>query len=559
MIIKNIELTHFGKFHGKKMEFLPGLNVFAAENEAGKSTVHAFIRGMFYGIERGRGRASKDDRYLHYEPWENAGAYEGKLRFEEGGTVYRIERSFLKTNKYVKLFNETEGIELTPAQEHIDRLLGGMTESRYSNTISIEQLHSATDHELIEELRNFAVNMGNTRSMNIDMAQTRLRLKKKKKELESRLVPEIEEILAEQKRTCLELAEEADRLMNERDRQEQTYHEKNTQVNEEMKRARKLRKQKDEECSELNRMINHRYREREKCEEERSGLFLTAALCFGALGLVVFAGLVCNVMNLNIPVVSKYWPLFALLVLLGSAAILIRRSQTWRSELRAMSDEIDLLTGHFEELKADTAVDLAEQDAETHRQELQALAEARNHAEWELETLLKQQNEADSLLQELQEKQQQNEKWKTEIAAVELAATQFDVITQKIHETFGVRLNQSASDYFSLITGGKYTDLRIDEDMNVYVNTPDKLIPLESCSRGTIEQIYLCIRLAAAHILSTRDDMPIILDDVFAYYDNKRLAETLEILDRLKNQVILFTCHTRESSWRKQNIQRQEL
>ena len=69
MIIKSIELTHFGKFHGKKMEFRPGLNVFAAQNEAGKTTIHAFIRGMFYGIERGRGRASKEDRYLHYEPW----------------------------------------------------------------------------------------------------------------------------------------------------------------------------------------------------------------------------------------------------------------------------------------------------------------------------------------------------------------------------------------------------------------------------------------------------------------------------------------------------------
>ncbi|MGH2217514.1 ATP-binding protein, partial [Enterococcus faecalis] len=70
-------------------------------------------------------------------------------------------------------------------------------------------------------------------------------------------------------------------------------------------------------------------------------------------------------------------------------------------------------------------------------------------------------------------------------------------------------------------------------------------IPVERLSRGTIEQIYFSVRMAAAETLA-EEPVPIILDDVFAFYDDKRLESVLKWLSRQEKQVIIFTCHKRE-------------
>ena len=94
MKILDIYINGFGKFHGRNLSFEDGLNIVYGKNEAGKSTIHTFIRGMLFGIEKQRGRASRNDLYSKFEPWENSGTYEGQLRFEsDDGTIFRIERS----------------------------------------------------------------------------------------------------------------------------------------------------------------------------------------------------------------------------------------------------------------------------------------------------------------------------------------------------------------------------------------------------------------------------------------------------------------------------------
>ena len=552
MIIKSIELTHFGKFHGKKMENRPGLNVFAAQNEAGKTTIHAFIRGMFYGIERGRGRASKEDRYLHYEPWENAGAYEGKLRFEKNGVTYRIERSFLKTNRYLRLYDETNGVELTPAEEQLNRLLEGMTESSFINTISIEQLRSATDKELIAELRNFAINMGNTRSTSIDMTRSKHVLRKKKKEFQGKLLPEADKELSVAEQKYEQICAKSMALMEERDRLEREFGAKNNQLQGDISQMKLLRASRETEYKDLGNQLQEKYEERNAYADNRKGLWLTAGIGFGVLALIVLIGLVCSMASVQIPFFSRFWPFVALFVLLICVVGLVIQSQRWKKTLKEMDGEIKRMQADQEALQTDTTVSQGELSCENLLQQVQEISDSRNRAEWELEALLKEQREQEGRLQELYEQTEQNEKYRQEITAIDLALKKFDILTEKIHDTFGVRLNQAASDYFAQITEGKYTDLKIDDNMNIYVNTPDRLIPIEQCSRGTIEQIYLCIRLAASGILSPKESMPVVLDDVFAYYDNERLAETLKILRRMKNQVIVFTCHTRESSWVKQ-------
>ena len=50
MIITSLEIFGFGKFHQFSLHFSDKYNVIYGENEAGKSTLHSFIRAMLFGV-----------------------------------------------------------------------------------------------------------------------------------------------------------------------------------------------------------------------------------------------------------------------------------------------------------------------------------------------------------------------------------------------------------------------------------------------------------------------------------------------------------------------------
>ena len=63
------------------------------------------------------------------EPWENSSTYEGQLRLESDGVVYRFERSFQKNKKGFIVINETAGREVEPTKAFMDELLCGLSET----------------------------------------------------------------------------------------------------------------------------------------------------------------------------------------------------------------------------------------------------------------------------------------------------------------------------------------------------------------------------------------------------------------------------------------------
>lgn len=94
MRILDLHIDGFGKFHDLSVSFDKDLNVVYGRNEAGKSTLHTFIRCMLFGLERGRGRRPARDLYSKYEPWQNKAVYGGQMRVEKDGVIYRLERTF---------------------------------------------------------------------------------------------------------------------------------------------------------------------------------------------------------------------------------------------------------------------------------------------------------------------------------------------------------------------------------------------------------------------------------------------------------------------------------
>ena len=98
------------------------------------------------------------------------------------------------------------------------------------------------------------------------------------------------------------------------------------------------------------------------------------------------------------------------------------------------------------------------------------------------------------------------------------------------------------------ISGGKYKNARFDNDNGLIVEREDgEYTNINNLSIGTIDQLYLSLRLSAMNEIS-EEKMPIILDEAFAFYDNERLENILKFIyeNYNENQIIIFTCSNRE-------------
>ena len=183
MKITELILKNFGKFTNKQILLSDGINIIYGENESGKTTLHTFLKGMLFGMERKRGRAAATDTFRTYEPWENPNFYAGILRFTCGDRRFRLERNFDRYAKGGSLICEDDGEELSLEHGDLEILLGGMTESDYENTVSIGQLRVQTGEILAAELKNYAANYYATGNSEIDLEGALALLKERKKQL----------------------------------------------------------------------------------------------------------------------------------------------------------------------------------------------------------------------------------------------------------------------------------------------------------------------------------------------------------------------------------------
>ncbi len=133
-----------------------------------------------------------------------------------------------------------------------------------------------------------------------------------------------------------------------------------------------------------------------------------------------------------------------------------------------------------------------------------------------------------------------------------LARTLFQEAFAELQASFGPRLNACAARNLAGLTGQRYTELKIDRSFAVKLISPQDPVfrEWEYFSGGTVDQIYLALRLAVAEITSRpAGRMPLLLDDVFIQYDDQRTRAGLQWLQGLVRQenwqALLFTCHER--------------
>lgn len=132
--------------------------------------------------------------------------------------------------------------------------------------------------------------------------------------------------------------------------------------------------------------------------------------------------------------------------------------------------------------------------------------------------------------------------------AIELAKQELEKAYHQMKSKVTPKFTNELSNVMQKISNGKYTNIKLDEKDGLIVEIQNgDYIPAHLLSIGTIDQLYLSLRLGAAEQISN-ENLPIILDEAFAYYDDERMQNILEFLNTeySNRQIIILTCTNRE-------------
>lgn len=683
MKIMGLFPEYFGKFQKKEVRFSDGLNVIYGENEAGKSTLAAFLRAMLFGMEKPRGRAAKQDLYTRYQPLDAPGAYQGAMDLEIGGKSYRIERVFYQNERKIRLTELTTGREIPARWEVMEQLLPELSESGFLNTVSVPQTGAATDAALAEELQNYMANLSAAREQEVDVPGALAKLSEQAKQLDAKKLPQqiaqLEQTLSQEETQMLmldakakerkeaqqrlsalerELSESQAEAEESRDSEFSVMYERflayrsDLRELEDRKRelsakerelankeqelagaepggseeaARRLEAYREKKRRLAERAEAHR-REDEQlaqtCEDAKTSVGRGFVRLLGGAGACLAAAVVLAI----------FLPLAALVPLFAACGLTAyafwRRKKRREQAERLSAQRMEAKARASEELLA-LQKELADEPSEEEqseriarlREELavvrsrrEALSEERERQQREEEALHLQKDglltyfrkfspiveltepavgaiqgrllaEASNREQRQRELSAEARRLQTEIARLEgvleqgaeietrgmenrtrlcelqsrlaedtqekqailLAQSTLKKLSEEIHDSFGRELNKTASAYVQKLTNGAYRKVTLDEKLQLKIDTGSRYLKSSQCSGGTLEQMYLAVRLAVGETMYRGEPLPLIFDDAFAYYDDERLAEALRLLADCGRQVLLFTCQRREA------------
>lgn len=510
MLIRKLEIISFGKFKNKTIDFNEGLNVIIGNNESGKSTIIAFISAMLYGFGDNRGKGlSLREKYI---PW-GGDFCEGKIlvTLDSGQniTLYRKSGS-VKKYDVLNIYDTDTGEDISIMPEEIT----GVSSETFFKTLCIRQMGSSVDgsnSEIVSRISNIAD--GGDESISYDKAVKILESAKRdiqpQRGNNGKLAKISEEISFLEKRqqefmkTKTEL-KSAEALLPDAKR-----------------KADGLKKEYDSLCSEdFSSQIAHlsgRIDEKSKhTKNDNLPLYFISA-CL----LICFFVLVTINTNLS----------FIFLILsAGSFLYSILK--------KPREDNLGVLKKELDEKKQEKAL---------HDQKLSSLHEKMQRAQADFDALNTRVISLgaiadESISEKLEELYRQRHTLEKELGILTKVTQAIYSAHEKMQKNFTPLLSKKASEYFSAITGAKYTRLYCDEEFGIKVETD---LPRESSyfSGGTVDQLYLSLRLALIDMIFGDKSAPIILDEPFLQYDDIRMTNTVTLFQKLENnrQILLFS------------------
>lgn len=631
MIITSLEISGFGKFHQFSLDFSPLCNVIYGENEAGKSTLHAFIQGMLYGIPSS---PSRKEQFFRHRPFQKELPFGGKLFFSYQNKSYCLSRDFLSGGNAVILQLDTN-TPVSDADCFLEEALSSFSSESFHNTVFIRQLKSGTDREMVKELQKIFSNMEHSGNMHINPEAAIAYLSEEEKRIQEQIYFQAEKeysaLLGDVKNSQRELSakerEETPGLISDSASEVKAstsfQEEKNYKDLVENKISAILHLQKEiqtleefvhmegfhseEEVLNEESTVKQLLSESEALDGQKKQAFLfpfcllflsVLFLCYSLLSYLYFYTdyPIPGFFAFQIHSVPMLYPAFCLGLFFGifSFTSFVERKKRIQLEQKqnlffreiankrnfaayaafsnSSKEEVDksapsslfspyVLDKYYSEVKnnftllsekrakieeLNTDISALKEKEQKEEERKKRLEEEENVLEEKLRQIGSWQNRAEQIRPSLYD----NEKLREKLEAIAEAKERIHALSEEIYQSFAFYLNKETAKILSYITGERYDSLFIDQNLRIFVNTKETMLPLEQASTGTIDQLYLSLRLAMAKLLQKerKEYLPLLFDDSFAMYDENRLAAALSFVNKAyPAQILLFTCHKREA------------
>ena len=590
MKIKNLKVNGFGKLKNKEINFQEGINVIYGENEAGKSTLLKCITAMFYGLSKNKNGGTIPETEK-YEPWE-IDEFSGKISYElDNNETYEVYREFKKKNP--KIFNKN--LEDISKEFNIDKTKGieffkdqvGIEEEIFTSSVITKQaevkLNEKEQNTLIQKISNILgtgedttsyttivnklkkkltdeVGTTNTKERPINIVENRIQeLESQRKELDKYQLYkfDIDERITSINEEIEKLNKDLDRL-REANIQKDKLKENENRININKDMLNRLQ----DEIDNLNK------EEKEYAIENKAKLSnanLISIILLLILSVVSFIFINNIYIKILIPVIFGIYCIY----LVRKIYLKNKDNNKVKGKRKEIGERIKILEENkeiqlieLEKIEKEYNKELAKiknksgiVDFDNILELINNKQKSINEAIVNLHTLKIDNDNVIPKLEELVNIQEELESLKEEKIYLELKRDNIkrtleylEIAYNKMKEQITPKFTEELSKAMERISNSKYKNVRINTNGEIIVEQKNgEYIKIENLSIGTIDQLYLSLRLATVKEI-TKENMPIILDEAFAYYDDNRLENILNYLANEYNnkQVVIFTCTDRE-------------
>ncbi len=595
MKVEEIKINAFGTLKNKEINLSDKINIIHGKNESGKSTLLTYIKTAFYGISRNKNGKEISD-YDKYKPWSGE-EFSGKIKYTlDNGEQFEIFRDFNKKNP--KIYNAK--LEDVTNQFNIDKKEGsqfffeqvGIDENIFTSTIMAEQLEVKLSEQRQNILIQKIANIAGTGNSNMSYNKAKDRLNKKQLDevgtertqgkpinILKNKIKNIEQILGKlnlYKENKSIIEQNKIKLKNKIQEQEQRKElikqisELNGKIIIETEKANYKRNIKEEKESRIQELINEKNKliQENKNNKTNNKLFI-----------IIFLVLI-SLLIANIVIIKNKFITYTTLILVGAEIVIyyLAKAQKEKRKKEVIKNNTDLINTKIEllekekevieeeikteenELKAEkehikNKYNIELYDIENSKNDLEQITNEINEGKIKLNTLEIEEKGISSQLEELIILQEEHENLSEQLKEIEqknyeinLAKEFLEKAYEKMKINITPKFTENLSQTIKNITNDKYSKVNINDENGLIIEMQNgEYVSAEKLSIGTIDQLYLSLRMSMVEEIS-KEKMPIILDEAFAYYDDERLENILKyLIERFNNhQLIIFTCTNRE-------------
>ena len=604
MKINNLKINGFGKIEDKEINLNNRINLIYGENEAGKTTLLKFISGMFYGVSKNKNKKEFSD-FEKYKPWQ-AEEFSGKIEYTlDNNNTYEVYRDFTKKNPKIYFNSEDISKNFT-----IDKNRGnqffyeqtGIDETSFITTTLIEQKSVVLDSSEQSMLTQKIANILSTGEENISYKKTIEKLNKKI----------IEEVGTERTvgRPLNLISEKINKINKEKNNLEETIlnidelekkekniknkiKEKEIKINL-LKEIKKIKEKNNLEEEKIK--INNNLKEEErvkinnlekklngnKIKKENKNLIniIIFTLLF-ILNIILFIFKINKIINIILFAITLIFGVFTVLKIIKNNNKIKEKNKEQKrylTEIEIIQNNINKIQKNIDkkneeniqknkieknkikntyknEIDENEINYLLEENIneinnilENLNNEISSLKLQLHTNEIDYNNIIKKSEEKAKLEEQLEGSLEEKEEILKLANSINIAKTALENAYNKMKEEITPKFTKNLSNIVGKISSKKYNKIRFIDGQGLIVELDNgEYINANKLSIGTIDQLYLSLRLSAMQEI-TQEKMPVILDEVFAYYDNERLENILKYLNEnyKENQIIIFTCSNRE-------------